>query len=93
MKAIHEIGRNIFYGATKVTTLIVGDTFGRYRRDFRAGYMDRLAGTYDKWYRYNSSDDGSAYADGQRMAGIENGTAVERFIEINFIQFIQFTFI
>ena len=85
MKAMHEIGRTVFYGATKCTNLHVGDTFDRYRRDFRAGYTDRLAKTYDKWYRYNSSDDGSAYDDGQRMAGIETGTPVDRFIEVNFI--------
>jgi len=29
--------------------------------DFEAGKRDRLAGYYDKWYRYNRLDDGAAY--------------------------------
>lgn len=28
------------------------------------GYHDRLAGYYDKWYRYNRADDGAAYDKG-----------------------------
>ena len=29
--------------------------------DEQRGYKDRLAGFYDKWYRYNRTDDGAAY--------------------------------
>lgn len=29
--------------------------------DEQKGYADRLAGYYDKWYRYNRSDSGAAY--------------------------------
>lgn len=31
------------------------------RKDEAKGYKDRIAGYYDKWYRYNRSDDGAAY--------------------------------
>lgn len=31
------------------------------QRDEDRGYKDRLSGHYDKWYRYNRSDDGAAY--------------------------------
>ena len=32
--------------------------------DESRGYNDRLAGFYDKWYRYNRNDDGSDYDKG-----------------------------
>lgn len=34
--------------------------------DFQSGKKDKKAGFYDKWYRYNRSDDGSAYDSGFR---------------------------
>ncbi len=33
-------------------------------KDEAAGYRDRKAGYYDKWYRYNRLDDGAAYDKG-----------------------------
>ncbi len=33
----------------------------RQRKDEQQGYNDRKAHFYDKWYRYNRSDDGAAY--------------------------------
>ena len=36
--------------------------------DFEAGKRDRMAGYYDKWYRYNHKDDGAAYDDGCKAA-------------------------
>ena len=33
----------------------------RTTEDAKKGYADRLAGYYDKWYRYNRSDDGAEY--------------------------------
>jgi len=32
--------------------------------DEKKGYQDRIAGYYDKWYRYNRNDDGEAYDKG-----------------------------
>ena len=32
--------------------------------DEKKGYTDRLAGYYDKWYRYNRQDEGAAYDKG-----------------------------
>jgi len=32
--------------------------------DFNAGKRERMAGYYDKWYRYHRADDGSAYDQG-----------------------------
>ena len=29
--------------------------------DTQHGYNDRMAGYYDKWYRYNRLDEGAAY--------------------------------
>lgn len=31
------------------------------KKDEAAGYRDRKAGYYDKWYRYNRADNGAAY--------------------------------
>ena len=31
------------------------------QEDEKRGYADRLTGYYDKWYRYNRKDGGSAY--------------------------------
>ena len=31
------------------------------KKDEAAGYRDRMAGYYDKWYRYNRNDNGAAY--------------------------------
>lgn len=32
--------------------------------DETRGYKDRMAGYYDKWYRYNRKDDGASYDKG-----------------------------
>lgn len=37
-------------------------------KDIRCGYNDRMVGFYDKWYRYNHSDEGRAYDFGVREA-------------------------
>jgi hypothetical protein len=37
-------------------------------RDYQQGKKERMAGYYDKWYRYNRKDDGAAYDDGVRAA-------------------------
>jgi len=37
-------------------------------QDFLKGKRERLAGFYDKWYRYNRSDDGAAYDAGVKGA-------------------------
>ncbi len=37
-------------------------------KDVRAGFRDRIAGYYDKWYRYNRMDEGAAYDKGVRFA-------------------------
>ena len=34
------------------------------KKDFLSGYNDRKAHCYDKWYRYNRSDEGKAYDEG-----------------------------
>ena len=36
--------------------------------DERNGYLDRCSGYYDKWYRYNRSDEGKAYDRGVQKA-------------------------
>jgi hypothetical protein len=36
--------------------------------DFQAGKRDRMAGYYDKWYRYNHNDNGAAYDAGVKAA-------------------------
>lgn len=37
-------------------------------RDIKAGANDAKAGYYDKWYRWNRSDDGAAYDEGWKSA-------------------------
>ena len=34
--------------------------------DFNSGKRDKNAGVYDKWFRWNRSDDGDAYDQGFR---------------------------
>ena len=41
-------------------------------KDFLAGKKERMAGYYDKWYRYNRKDDGAAYDAGVKAA-IDSG--------------------
>ena len=43
-------------------------------KDFQAGRRERIAGYYDKWYRYNRKDSGAAYDDGCKAA-VESGKA------------------
>ena len=45
-----------------------------YERDFEAGRRDRMAGYYDKWYRYNRVDDGAAY-DAGVVSAVNSGKA------------------
>lgn len=54
----------------KVYTQEEADRMERQRieRDRKAGYDDRMAGYYDKWYRYKRSDNGKAYDEGQQAA-------------------------
>lgn len=40
--------------------------------DFNAGKKDKKAGYYDKWYRYNRTDDGKAYDDGFKSVETKN---------------------
>lgn len=44
----------------------------RYRNiaemDLRAGFKERMLGYYDKYYRYNRSDEGFAYDTGVKLA-------------------------
>ena len=42
------------------------------------GYKDRLAGFYDKWYRYNRQDDGAAY-DAGCVKAVDSGKCPEQF--------------
>lgn len=53
--------------------------------DEARGMKDRLAGYYDKWYRYNRADDGAAYDAGCVKAVNSGKCPVDRFtlIEAN----------
>lgn len=44
-------------------------------QDFEKGFRDRMAGYYDKWYRYNRQDSGQAYDRGVESA-VETGRAL-----------------
>jgi hypothetical protein len=46
--------------------------------DEAAGYKDRINGFYDKWYRYNRSDDGAAYDRGCKKA-VDSGKCPDHF--------------
>lgn len=47
-------------------------------KDIQTGYEQRMAGYMDKWYRYNRSDEGTAYEAGQKMAA-DTGKCPEEF--------------
>lgn len=51
--------------------------------DFIQGKKDRMIGYYDKWYRYNRTDDGASYDAGCRAA-IESGRAKNECIIIEY---------
>lgn len=47
----------------------------RQRKDEQIGYEDRNHHYYDKWYRYNRSDEGAAYDRGVSRCVAENKSA------------------
>lgn len=49
----------------------------RVQHDFETGYKDRILGYYDKWYRYNRSDNGKAYDEGVEKATMEDKCSSE----------------
>lgn len=53
------------------------------KEDEKRGYKDRLAGFYDKWYRYNRKDDGAAYDKGCVRAVNSGKKLPEHFTLIN----------
>lgn len=55
-EVFYALGENLYTEAE----LIAMDE-ERQRADEQKGYDDRNAHYYDKWYRYNRSDDGAAY--------------------------------
>ena len=50
--------------------------------DASSGYNDRLAGYYDKWYRYNRPDGGAEYDKGVRLAANSGLCPIDRFTMI-----------
>lgn len=50
---------------------------GTAMHDIAAGYRDRSAGYYDKWYRYKRIDQGRAYDAGVTFAAKSDETAEE----------------
>jgi hypothetical protein len=51
--------------------------------DIKYGYKDRMAGVYDKWYRYNRKDGGRSYDLGQKLAAKEKNAPEDvHFIEV-----------
>ena len=56
--------------------------------DEQRGYKDRLAGFYDKWYRYNRPDDGAAYDKGCLRA-VDSGKCPDHFTLIGACEAIR----
>lgn len=52
----------------------------RIEKDFFAGENDCKSGIYDKWYRYNRKDDGSAYDAGWMEQNRKTQNETVRFI-------------
>lgn len=50
--------------------------------DAERGYKDRLAGYYDKWYRYNRPDNGAEYDKGVVRAINTDRCPTDRFTMI-----------
>lgn len=55
------------------------------KKDEAAGYRDRKAGYYDKWYRYNRDDDGAAYDKGCVRA-VNEGKCADNFVLIECVE-------
>ncbi|MEA4831605.1 hypothetical protein SDC9_83609 [bioreactor metagenome] len=55
-ETFYVLGENLYTGQE----LEVMDT-ERQQKDEQKGYEDRKTHCYDKWYRYNRSDNGAAY--------------------------------
>lgn len=55
------------------------------KMDIEVGFRDRMVGYYDKWYRYNRSDEGRAYDLGVKRA-LENPKCVGDF---NIIEVVE----
>ena len=56
--------------------------------DEQRGYKDRLAGFYDKWYRYNRKDDGADYDKGCVRA-VDSGKCPDNFTLIGACEAIR----
>jgi len=50
--------------------------------DEQRGYNNRLAGFYDKWYRYNRNDDGASY-DAGCVKAVNSGKCKDYFTLID----------
>lgn len=57
------------------------------KKDEAAGYRDRKAGYYDKWYRYNRADNGAAYDSGCVRA-VNEGKCADDFHNIECMEAI-----
>lgn len=53
------------------------------RNDYAAGRNDCVKGIYDKWYRYNRQDDGTAYDLGWCAQNAETLNESVNIIEVN----------
>jgi hypothetical protein len=51
------------------------------KTDEARGRSDRLAGFYDKWYRYNRADEGAAYDSGC-VSAVNSGKCPDHFTMI-----------
>ncbi len=57
--------------------------------DEERGYRDRLAGYYDKWFRYNRVDNGAAYDKGCVRA-VDSGKCPDHFTLIEASEILPF---
>lgn len=55
-ETFYALGENLY---TEQELVIMDEE--RQKKDEQRGYSDRTAHCYDKWYRYNRSDNGAAY--------------------------------
>ncbi|MBR0542495.1 MAG: hypothetical protein IJK26_09900 [Clostridia bacterium] len=58
----------LFLGKSLTQEQIDAEYYETCLKDIQAGYEQRMTGYYDKWYRYNHADEGTAYDAGCRMA-------------------------
>lgn len=87
-EAYKGLGLDIVRSILRSAAADRADREARIAADEHQGYNDRINGFYDKWYRYNRTDEGAAYDRGCAKA-VSTGLCPEEFTLIEANQLVQ----